>query len=130
MSRFADTFYFLALLNRNDHAHAAAKTASTGSKLLTTELVLMEVGDAMCELAKRPSFVGLVETLRSDTNVEILPATSELFQRGLDLFNRRPDKEWSMTDCTSFVVMQERGIAEALTGDHHFEQAGFTALLR
>jgi uncharacterized protein len=41
----------------------------------------------------------------------------------------RRDKEWSLTDCISFVVMKERGLTEALTADHHFEQAGFKALL-
>jgi predicted nucleic acid-binding protein len=50
--------------------------------------------------------------------------------RGIQLYDSRPDKQWSLTDCISFVVMQDRGIVEALTGDHHFEQAGFTALLK
>jgi len=49
---------------------------------------------------------------------------------GLELYARRPDKSWSLTDCISFVVMTDRGLTEALTGDHHFEQAGFRALLR
>jgi predicted nucleic acid-binding protein len=52
-----------------------------------------------------------------------------LFDAGLELYSRRPDKEWSLTDCISFVVMEEHGLTEALTTDHHFEQAGFTALL-
>ena len=59
-----------------------------------------------------------------------MPASSELMERGFDLFSRRPDKEWSLTDCISFIVMSEEGITEALTGDHHFEQAGFTILLK
>jgi len=53
-----------------------------------------------------------------------------LYQRGINLYAQRPDKEWSLTDCISFVVMSDRGITEALTGDHHFEQAGFRALLK
>jgi hypothetical protein len=53
-----------------------------------------------------------------------------LFEAGTDLYSRRSDKEWSLTDCISFVVMQEQGIGEALTGDRHFEQAGFRALLK
>jgi hypothetical protein len=50
--------------------------------------------------------------------------------RGLALYAARPDKEWSLTDCVSFLVMQDHGVTEALTADHHFEQAGFVALLK
>ena len=60
----------------------------------------------------------------------VLPGSRESFQAGLELYRSRPDKEWSLTDCISFVVMKERGIAEALTGNRHFEQAGFTILLK
>ena len=55
--------------------------------------------------------------------------TAELFDEGFDLYCRRPDKDWSLTDCVSFVVMQQRGLREAFTADRHFEQAGFVALL-
>jgi len=48
---------------------------------------------------------------------------------GWTLYQQRPDKEWGLTDCISFVVMQEQGISEAFTSDHHFTQAGFTILL-
>jgi len=54
---------------------------------------------------------------------------TKLFHRGVELFRRRPDKGWPLTDCISFVVMQDHGIDEALTADVHFQQAGFTALL-
>lgn len=60
----------------------------------------------------------------------IVPPTQELFVRGIDLYARRPDKERGLTDCISFLVMQEQGITHALTADHHFEQAGFTMLLK
>lgn len=60
----------------------------------------------------------------------VLPATPELFEAGLQLYQQRPDKEWALTDCISFHVMQERGLTNALAYDHHFEQAGFVALLR
>jgi uncharacterized protein len=57
-------------------------------------------------------------------------ADTRLFQRGVDLFEQRQDKDWSLTDCLSFVVMRDEGISQALTGDEHFEQAGCTALLK
>jgi uncharacterized protein len=57
-------------------------------------------------------------------------ASSELLKRGLALYDGRPDKEWQLSDCISFVVMEDEGITDALTGDRHFEQAGFQALLK
>ena len=62
--------------------------------------------------------------------MRILPAETTLWERGLSLYLQRRDKDWSLTDCISFAAMQEEGLTEALTGDHHFEQAGFTVLLR
>jgi uncharacterized protein len=130
MMRFADTFYFMALLNRNDRAHAAAVSHSSGPEpLLSTEWILTELADAMCQRRKRAPFVTLYESMRLDPFVEIVPASHALFSRGLELFAARPDKDWSLTDCISFVVMHDRGISDALTGDRHFEQAGFRALL-
>ncbi len=69
-------------------------------------------------------------TTSSEDRFEIVTANDESFGRGLELFVRRPDKEWSFTDCVSFDVMKDREITDALTADHHFEQAGFTLLLK
>src|SRR5271165_1239085 len=91
---------------------------------------LTEVGDAFSHPAARQKFVRLLQLLREQADVEIVPSTSDLFRRGEDLFSARPDKEWSLTDCISFVVMNERDINDALTNDHHFEQAGFRILLK
>jgi predicted nucleic acid-binding protein len=68
--------------------------------------------------------------LENDDQVKIVPASHELFRHGLTLYFQRPDKKWFLTDCISFAVMAENGLKDALTGDRHFEQAGFTALLR
>lgn len=78
----------------------------------------------------RPAFLRLLDVQRGSRNVEIVPATSELLQRGVRLFTERPDKDWPLTDCISFVVMRERGLADALTANHHFAQGGFRALLK
>jgi hypothetical protein len=129
---FADTFYYLALVKPDDQAHARTVALARRSRgpVVTTAWVLTEVGDAMAAPALRPVFVDLMRSLRADAETEIVPPDPGLFERGLDLFARRPDKAWSRTDCISFVVMNERGLTDALTGDHHFEQAGFLALLR
>lgn len=131
ITRFADTFYSLALTNPDDVAHPRAVALSEGyaGRIVTTAWVLVELADAMAVPRTRPVFLELLGSLRADPATEILPAGPDLFERGLDLYARRPDKAWSLTDCISFVVMAERGVAEALTGDRHFEQAGFRALL-
>jgi len=69
-------------------------------------------------------------SLQGDANVEIVPLARPLIERAMKLYSERPDKEWGLTDCASFVVMEDRGIREALTADEHFQQAGFRALLR
>lgn len=128
---FADTFYYLALLNEDDaaHARAVAFSRACGGDTVTTAWVLTELADALAAPELRAAFLALLEQLQSNPHVSIVPASPELFGRGIDLYARRPDKQWSLTDCISFVVMEERGLTDALTGDHHFEQAGFRALL-
>jgi predicted nucleic acid-binding protein len=74
--------------------------------------------------------VELIALLRADANVQIIPASTALMDEGLALFRARSDKRWGLTDCMSFVTMQQNGVRDALTSDHHFEQAGFRALLR
>jgi predicted nucleic acid-binding protein len=130
--RFADTFYFLALLNPHDAAHREAIrfAAELGGRLVTTDWVVVEVADALAGPAQRPGFLALWAEIHEHPAIEIVAADRPLLTRGLDLYTRRPDKAWSLTDCLSFVVMTERGLTEALTGDRHFEQAGFRALLR
>jgi len=129
---FADSFYFLALLRLEDSAHARALAASQNrtDRLVTTAWVLTEVADALAVPATREGFPRLLAALRTDPACTIVPPTQDLFDAGVELYARRPDKAWSLTDCISFVVMREHGMNEALTGDRHFEQAGFIALLK
>ena len=129
---FADTFYWVALANRNDASHQKATEFArrhTGQSL-TTEWVLCEVADGLASARHRHLIQSLRTLWRTDERLTIVEASHELSERGLDLFCDRPDKEWSLTDCISFVVMQEQGILEAATADHHFEQAGFVPLLK
>lgn len=128
---FADTFFFLAILNPKDAAHQSSIAASraTCGRWITTAWVLTEVADAMALPGNRTVYLKFLRTLEANRNVTIAPPTESLYRRGLEFYAERPDKEWSLTDCISFVVMQENAITDALTGDHHFSQAGFVALL-
>jgi uncharacterized protein len=128
---FADTFFFLAVLNRRDPAHEEALQFYDDASLhfVTTEWVLSEVANASSAPAMRPGFKRLFDLLERDTRVLVIPASHDSFHRGLEFFFNRPDKGWSFTDFASFEVMHEEGIEQARTGDHHFEQAGFRTLL-
>lgn len=97
--------------------------------LVTTTLVLVEVADALSGTRIRTIVHEFLTTIAADPNVQIVAIDDEVLKRGIALYGDRPDKSWSLTDCTSFVVMAERGVREALTGDRHFEQAGFRALM-
>ena len=130
---FADTGYWVALLNPNDQWHDKAKLTSKNLgkvRQLTTEMVLDELLAALSHLPERAFAIRGVDAIHTNPNVEVLPQTSIQFREAYGLYKRMADKEWSLTDCASFEVMKARGITEALAYDHHFEQAGFTALLR
>ena len=132
MPVFADTYFFLALANPRDQAHRRVVAWAAGFKgqIVTTAWVLAEFGNHMSDPRNRQEFVATVRDLRANPAVEIVPADMSWFDAGLALYGARADKGWSFTDCISFEVMQQRGMTEALTGDRHFEQAGFTALFR
>jgi hypothetical protein len=72
----------------------------------------------------------VVHSLQDDADVEVVLQTAVQFAAALTLYAQRPDKAWGLTDCASFLIMQERGITEALAHDDHFHQAGFISLLR
>ena len=99
-------------------------------QIVTTEWVLTEVADGMAGSKNRQDFIRFAEQLPQAPNLQIIAANPDTFARGIERYCQRPDKEWSLTDCISFVVMEDEEITEALTGDHHFEQAGFTILLK
>lgn len=128
---FADTGYWLALNNKDDRLYERVRTlaAKRGKSLVTTEAVLLEIGDAFARGRSRRLAVALLAEIRTAPRVEVVPLTTDLFARALELYAARPDKDWGLTDCVSFEVMRERGIEEALAADQHFIQAGFRALL-
>ncbi|MCA6518609.1 MAG: type II toxin-antitoxin system VapC family toxin [Pseudanabaena sp. M135S2SP2A07QC] len=132
---FVDTSYWIAVLNPTDSLHDFANNLTLTlfpSKLVTSELILNELlnhysgsGSRFREIA-----VNLILQIQEDENMEVVPITSQLFANAFQLYAQRQDKAWSHTDCSSFCIMQELGIIEALTYDKHFEQVGFVALLR
>lgn len=129
---FLDTGYFVALLNPRDelHSRALAWSETINEPLLVTEYVLWETINTFSLPPDRPKAHALVHHLQSEAGYEIISATPQLFQKGIEMHQQRPDKERSLTDCISFLLMRERGITRALAHDQHFEQAGFEALLR
>jgi predicted nucleic acid-binding protein len=128
---FADTYYYLALLSEDDEGHerAGAFSRAYEERVLTTAWVLTEVADALAAPGQRGLFTTLLQFLSEDPNTTILPPSEELFKEGCELYSRRRDKEWSLTDCIYFVAMHEDEVSSALSADHHFEQAGFELLL-
>ena len=129
---FADTFALIGWLNPSDAAHAnvsAYLDAFTG-RLVTTEWVLMELADALSNPPARATAVGFLRAVRDDALFEVVGYDPAVYQAGFDLFASRADRAWTLTDCISFAVMTERGLTDALTADHHFEQAGFRAVFK
>ena len=132
---FADTGYWIALLNPNDDLHKKAQAVSEQIQpchTITSEMVLVELFNSLAGKGEhlRTAASSLPEKLSQSPNCEIVPQTSMGFREAVRYFKERPDKDWGLTDCASFLVMKEKGIVEALTHDKHFIQAGFQALLR
>ena len=133
MSRvFADTSFYVAMLNTADafHQKADAYAMDYRGEIITTEYVVVELGNWLARAATRDRFPGFVQGLFDDPLTTVIPAERLLLRTAIGLYAERPDKDWSLTDCISFVVMDQWRINEALATDHHFQQAGFRALLR
>jgi predicted nucleic acid-binding protein len=131
---FGDANYWIGLFNPNDELHEAAVHASTAlgrARIVTSEMVLAEVLNGLGKFpALRQRTATAIDAIMSDPNTEVEPQSSLLFRQALALYRQHQDKEWGLTDCASFVIMRRRGLCEALTFDHHFEQAQFVALMR
>jgi len=132
---FLDTAYAIALSSPNDLFHRRAiqladELKSAGTRLVTTRAILLEIGNALSKQRYRRAAVLLLDSIEIDPRVEIIPLSEQLYARASKLYRERPDKEWTLTDCMSFIVMEDREISEALTTDEHFHQAGFHVLMR
>jgi uncharacterized protein len=132
---FLDSAYAIALAVSSDQFHdRAVKLAdqmeSQRTRLVTTQAVVLEIGNALSKERYRAAAAKLLTALVADPRVEIVPLSADLLFRAFGLYATRDDKEWGLTDCVSFIVMQDRSLTESLTADEHFRQAGFQPLLR
>jgi uncharacterized protein len=132
---FADTSYSIALLNPRDDLHEKAAASSkqySGGQIVTSEMVLTEFLNSFSDYGPRlrDAAARAVVSLRNASQVAVSPQSSQLFEKALKRYQSMSDKSWSLTDCASFVIMEEEQLTGALTHDKHFSQAGFQALLR
>ena len=132
---FADAGYWIALWNLRDTLHPRAVSVADGLRtttVVTTHMVLTETLDAMAGMGefRRRLAIRMIHDLEADPYVEVVEQTGAQFRAAVERYAARSDQRWSLTDCASFLVMEERGITEALAYDRDFEQAGFVALLR
>jgi len=132
MKAFADTAFFVAGLNSRDQHHETANKLAIdySGQTFTSYWVLLEVANYFAASLNRETAGKLVDSVLGDPQVECVKPDVSSFQAGLRVYRDRPDKSWSLTDCISFNLMRERGIQEALTADHHFEQVGFRILMK
>ncbi len=129
-----DTAAWLALINKDDRFHKRAKAIrdkllSSKTDFITTDQVLVEVANSLSKPRFRASAVRLIEAIYRSANIQIVGIDAYLWERAWALYKKSRDKDWSLTDCMSFVVMRDERIREAFTTDRHFEQAGFVRLL-
>lgn len=132
---FADAGYWIALFNPRDalHTKAIAISQKTQAQLIvTSQMVLTEFLNHYASMGGqfRQRAVEVIKQLQQDPEIQVIPQTSEQFEKALILYEQRKDKAWGLVDCASFLIMQEQGISQALAYDEYFKQAGFIALLR
>ena len=129
---FVDTLFVIAFINQRDAYHDKATELADlydGQPLVTTDVVLLEIGNALARNYKQQA-IEVIDDFLTSSEVEIVRLNPQLFERAYSLYKQYQDKEWGLIDCVSFVVMRERGINSAITFDQHFAQAGFQALMR
>jgi predicted nucleic acid-binding protein len=129
---FADTSFFVAVLNERDVFHSLADQLSRqfSGPVITSHWILLELANYFAARQKRSLVPVFIDSLLSDPMMQCEPANAPAFTQGLELYRQRPDKTWSLTDCLSFQIMQRLAISQVLSSDHHFEQAGFEILLK
>jgi predicted nucleic acid-binding protein len=131
---FVDTSFLVALYNQRDANHVRAESwqatiSQRAVQLVTTEMVLWEFLNAVSDVAHRRIGSQLYRQFHADPSIQVIPVDRSLSDEAVRLYDSRPDKAWGIFDCLSFVVLRSHKLRDCLTADHHFEQAGFAALL-
>lgn len=131
---FADTGYWIALINPNDSLHHKARTTSqnlSSCRIVTSEMVLTEVLNMFADRGShlRQATVAAVRAIVADASIEVVPQTRHLFLKAFEFYGERLDKSWSVTDCASLVIIRDRDLSAVLTHDHHFTQMGCVVML-
>lgn len=129
---FLDTLFVVALINQRDQYHRRAKKLAAkydGQRFLTTDAVLLEIGNALAKNFKDQA-IEVIEDLQTSEDTKVVRLSPALFKMAFNLYPSHSDKQWGLVDCVSFVVMEQAGVRQALTFDQHYVQAGFDALLR
>lgn len=130
-----DTNGWFALLNSRDRLHRRAVTAyqaivQSRSPFLVTDWVIAETGNGLARTPARQNFRHAVEILLDDPRTTLVVIDGSLMWGALERYDQRSDKSWGLVDCATMLVMEKHGSTKAFMSDVHFEQAGFTALLR
>ena len=126
-SLFVDTGYIIALINENDHFHLQALDLSEkydGHRLVTTDAVLLEVGNALSRFARKQSSL-IIHHFQTADEVTLITLNPTLFNTAMHWYEKHQDKTWGLVDCLSFAVMTEMQLSYVLAFDRHFVQAGF-----
>ena len=132
---FVYTSAWLALINKSDVFHVKAKNIRDillrdNIQFVVTDYVVVEVANSLSKIPWRSSAIQLINSIQLSENIRVVEINKEIYNKGWELYSSRTDKEWGLTDCTSFVVMNRYATTEAFTNDHHFEQMGFNILLK
>lgn len=128
---FADTAFYVAIVNARDDLHESARTFSetyTGP-VITTEYVLVELRHWFIRNGCRDQYPAVANAIRTDPHTTVIPADGNLLAEAAQLYASRPDQNATLTDCISFIIMKRHNLTQALTPPEPFQQAGFTTLL-
>jgi uncharacterized protein len=127
-----DTSGLLCLHYKTEPLHTQARIEykKAITRLTHSDIIAEYVALTNARGVPRPSVLAFVVDLLDSPDIETVWVDEQLHRAAIKLLTLRQDKTYSLCDSVSFVLMHQRGIAEALTTDRHFEQEGFTRLLR
>lgn len=132
---FVDAFAWIASINKNDNYHEISLSILENlikekTKLITTNYVLIETINALSNTGFRKSVIEFINKIENSQSVSIVKITDEIYNNAWNIYKKRLDKDWRITDCTSFEVMHRFKINKAFTNDNHFEQAGYYLMVK